>query len=370
MTQLFNQRGQFNSRKSVILYGKGNIGQEVMRILQRQGWNILCIFDQRAQPGEQINGVPIYHPDIAELSTSEKELPLIISIFNREVNIYEIAEKLRMKGFDDIIYFWDFHAQFPRELGDRFWLTDRNYYSSYQDEIEKVSLLWSDDHSRILFRDIIQSRLSGNLDQVDQHLNRDTIQYLPSDVPQWFPEQSLRFVDCGAFDGDTVEVLLDHGLPVESIAAFEPDIDNFNKLVKRMDNISRSNSLQMTLFPAAVGEQVEYLNFLFGNGESSSINFNKSGGSCICVELDSVLFGFKPNLIKMDIEGSEPGALLGASRIIRENLPRLAICVYHLADHIWKIPLSIQKISSKYRLYLRVHSYNGFDTVLYAVPNL
>ena len=70
----------------------------------------------------------------------------------------------------------------------------------------------------------------------------------------------------------------------------------------------------------------------------------------------------------MDIEGSEPEALLGAKDIIQTDLPRLAICAYHLADHIWKIPLLVHNFSNKYKLYLRVYSFNGFDVVMYAIP--
>jgi hypothetical protein len=73
------------------------------------------------------------------------------------------------------------------------------------------------------------------------------------------------------------------------------------------------------------------------------------------IALDEALPGFKPTLIKMDIEGAEPEALKGAIGIIKESRPQLAICVYHKFDHYWRIPLFIDSLKCGYRLYLRQH---------------
>ena len=70
----------------------------------------------------------------------------------------------------------------------------------------------------------------------------------------------------------------------------------------------------------------------------------------------------------MDIEGAEEQALIGAKQTIINNRPKLAICVYHKLDDIWKIPNIILKYNSSYKLFLRHYTYSENDTVLYAVP--
>ena len=72
--------------------------------------------------------------------------------------------------------------------------------------------------------------------------------------------------------------------------------------------------------------------------------------------------------LKMDIEGAELDALHGAERTIRRTRPRLAICVYHRAEHLWEIPLFVRDLGLGYDFYLRSLGRYGFDVVMYAVP--
>ena len=71
--------------------------------------------------------------------------------------------------------------------------------------------------------------------------------------------------------------------------------------------------------------------------------------------------------IKMDIEGSEYQALLGAKQIIKEKVPKLAISVYHNPEDIVQIPRLILSLRKEYKFYIRHYSSTGFDTILYAV---
>ena len=70
----------------------------------------------------------------------------------------------------------------------------------------------------------------------------------------------------------------------------------------------------------------------------------------------------------MDIEGAEPGALLGARGLIQQHRPILAICVYHLQEHLWEIPQMLREMVADYNFHLRPHDREGWDLVCYAVP--
>ena len=73
-------------------------------------------------------------------------------------------------------------------------------------------------------------------------------------------------------------------------------------------------------------------------------------------------------MIKMDIEGAEYDSLHGASRMIARDKPLLAICVYHTQNDIWRIPLLVHSMLPDHLLFLRAYEGDGFQTVMYAVP--
>ncbi len=72
------------------------------------------------------------------------------------------------------------------------------------------------------------------------------------------------------------------------------------------------------------------------------------------------------DFIKMDIEGGEMDALIGAERTIRSHRPRLAISVYHSLDDFVSIPNWIAGLKLGYKLYLDHFTIHEEETVLFA----
>ena len=74
----------------------------------------------------------------------------------------------------------------------------------------------------------------------------------------------------------------------------------------------------------------------------------------------------KIDYIKMDIEGAEYDTLIGATRVIKEFKPSLAICVYHRNDSaagiydedILRIPMLVKRLVSDYKCSLVNTEYN------------
>ena len=72
------------------------------------------------------------------------------------------------------------------------------------------------------------------------------------------------------------------------------------------------------------------------------------------------------DFIKMDIEGSELGALRGAESTIRSCRPKLAISLYHRPEDFFSIPFWIDSLGVGYRMYLEHYSIHQEETVLFA----
>jgi len=350
-----------------ILYGAGNTGRDVMALLRRKGKDVAFFLDAKAQPGMQVEGCPVYAPASIPPGKRQPELPVIVCIFNRDVDVLVIVEMLRAQGWRSVITFIEFHARHADSLGDRFWLSSPDVYERDSDRIAAVGQLWADEKSRILYRDMLSSRCSGHVEDMPRP-SLGEIQYFPSDVAGWLPHEPLRLTDIGAYDGDTLRAIASLGLSVEAYAAFEPDMDSFKKLCDATKHLLVTQNTTVNLWPCGVSSHAELVTFACGLGESSHVAPDGAGVSIPCVGLDEVLRGFRPNMIKMDIEGAEPQALTGAKDLLVENRPRLAISIYHCPDHLWTIPLAVAELKCDYDLYMRVHGYNLLEVVLYAVP--
>lgn len=106
------------------------------------------------------------------------------------------------------------------------------------------------------------------------------------------------------------------------------------------------------------------LRFSAGLGTSSVVD--KNGDVKIKVyKLDDVVES--ATFIKMDIEGSEQKALKGAKRLIERDSPKLAICIYHSLEDIWKIPQLIKEINPDYKIYIRNYTDRIDETVCYGI---
>ncbi|WP_165974084.1 FkbM family methyltransferase [Marinitoga lauensis] len=173
-------------------------------------------------------------------------------------------------------------------------------------------------------------------------------------------------VNCGAYTGDTIKQLNQKVGKVKSIACFEPDKNNYSNLINYLHANKENIAEYIITFPCGVYSKNEIR--YFSEGDNTNSRISENGNTAIqVIKLDDALLNYKPTLIQMDIEGSELEALHGAEKIIKENYPDLAICVYHSPEHIWEIPLFIKSLNKNYQLYLR--NYTGYisETVLYAV---
>jgi FkbM family methyltransferase len=261
-------------------------------------------------------------------------------------------------GFARVVNMVEYQNLFPDDRTFRYWLAPRAFYQPFSREIEQLSASLADDISRAWLDAILAFRLSGNYARLPAASPAD--QYAPGDLPRW--PNPMRFIDCGAYNGDTIEQFSRRGYRFDAIAAFEPDAGNFSKLARRAAAHGPA-----VCFPCGVGSSTSLVRFQSGAGMAS--RSSPDGDSAIqCVAIDEALGNFEPTLIKMDIEGAELDGLCGARGVIAASRPGLAICVYHQPAHLWQVPLLISSWNLGYSLYFRGHGHNSFDLVLYAIP--
>lgn len=149
------------------------------------------------------------------------------------------------------------------------------------------------------------------------------------------------FVDAGAFFGDSIIVL--QQLKPKKIIAFEPSEKNSQELIEM---VGKNNWKNVLLKKEGLGEKKKISKFEERVAGSEIIS---RGNKKIKVNtIDSL--NTEINLIKMDIEGSELGAIRGAEKTIKKYKPVLIICLYHRGQDFFEIPKLIKKWIPEYNL--------------------
>lgn len=358
--------------KEKIVYGAGTWGRALADFLRKKGeMSVACFIDSYRKDAE-VDGIPLLKID----QIQDKSMDLCVTF---DSPTEEFISDLKNKGFSKTYFLDDIFAEsedfFDSLRPRRFWDVPDNLaiLSRNEARISRLRGILKDEKSKNLLDRIVQFRSS--LHSKD-YIKPEGKQYFPSDVPVFSGINELRFVDAGAFRGDTLKSLYkmasEREIQVASCVCFEPDSGNFPYLISEASQ-RKSN---IFLYPTAVWSKREFLCFKELSNEPTASYVCRSTPSShenshvLGVSIDECLYSMRPNFIKMDIEGAELQALEGASKTIKDFRPTLAICLYHTPTDLWEIPLRIYDICDNYGMYLRVHGRFLYETVLYCVPSV
>lgn len=223
---------------------------------------------------------------------------------------------------------------------------------------------------------LIKSKLSDQLskDVLDSHLTlRETGDFSQlivtdrADLP--FLNTALKnklfhYLDCGGYDGSTaIDFHRKFTNQLKSVTVVEPDPENLLKIQSALGSYNFYET-PYRILNAAVSGEVGEAHFQAGMGTASALS--TEGRLAIkTVSLSSLNIPF-PSYIKLDIEGTECGAILASKRYLLKERPFLGISVYHAPDDLLVIAEFLMK-ETDYQLFIRCHGPNGEDLMLYAI---
>ena len=178
------------------------------------------------------------------------------------------------------------------------------------------------------------------------------------------------FVDCGCFDGATCysfAAWCGHK-GFDRIYSFEADPKNYARCKELLAPLGKCE-----LYPYGTSDSAKKVYFASDGFETSCIiskeeaeKRNFEGVEQIETRaLDNVLNGKRVTFIKMDIEGAEYEALIGARRLIMENRPRMAISVYHKYEDFVTLADLVLGMHPDYRISFRHYGFDDLETVMY-----
>ena len=350
--------------RDIFLYGAGNLGKKLKASLEVSGILVKGLIDRRAAV-LRAQGIDVL--TLKETATVPKERSIVIlaALFSLEEEPV-LRDSLTKAGFSRVVALHEIDwqsfdsAAFCRNIFIGDYDIKRDFARDEADVLAAYAL-WQTQAERDYYMTHIEAYLRGDFSIFPAPLPL-RLQYAAHDVPE---EVDMRFfVDCGAFDGDTLRALSAAGRKIHDYLAFEPQQELGARIRASAEALAIPRAM---IVPCGISSKVQQIRFGTAQEGKSAVKREATGAHVIqCVSLDTMFAGEAPTFIKMDIEGMEIDALRGAENLIRVHHPQLAICVYHDMSHIWRIPLLLREFYSGYRFYLRNYQYMGLETVVYA----
>lgn len=347
-TQSVWQRLQ-QEKRPIVLYGMGDGADKILRVFAEKKIQASAVFaSDEFVRGHCFAGFQVQKlSDVVE--QFGEDIVIVLSFASQRPELLARFDELNAR-------FALVAPDVPVAGGGLF---DLDYLNQHRQELERVYDWLADDTSRQVFSNVINFKISGKIAYL-----RDCA----TDKREIF-EQVLRprpdehFADLGAYNGDTIRELLQYtGGRYASITALEPDRRNFRKLSQYATDQLGDH---VQLVQAGGWSEDTVLTFAARAGRNSALA--QKGIETPMRALDSVLNGAPCTLLKLDVEGAEHQALLGAQNTIRTYRPRINLACYHRNADLFDLPALVKELCPDYRLYLRHHPYvPAWDVNLYA----
>lgn len=343
--------------KPAWIFGAGQFGRDLCRAMQMVGHPVAGFVETKPSASE-VMGLPVL--DWPQWAAAHAEAPMCVGIFNRGMPLDQLEAMARQAGAQDVFLPWDLYRMVMPQMGWRFWLSEPERILDQIDAFASALECMDDAVSQRCMLDIAAFRLG--LNTAYGSFKHSENQYFNPLTLTDFQGKAIRFVDGGAYNGDTYLELC--GMTeVETAHLFEPDAANFAQLTRHVSPTGR----KAQCLPLGLADSYRILSFNAGSGEGASIS--ETGTAHIAVAaLDDVLAGHTVDFIKLYVEGAELQALQGARKLIQRSRPVLALSLYHLPQDLWELPLVLADLCEDYRFHVRQHYFNTFESVLYAVP--
>ena len=325
--------------RPIILYGTGNGADKIIDACESYYIKIDAVFasngfvrnrtfrdmpvksydDIIAEYGEDIIILPAFGTSIPEVMAYFKELAAKHTVIIPEVPLYGGG------------------------------IFDAEYLETHREDLEDVYSLLADDTSRRLFEDAVRFRITGDIKYLSLcESMEDSMRNIPG-----FEEVEYA-LDGGAFKGDSATDMLEAIPGIKQIVACEPDPKTYKKLQLFAEGeIARGIVVPVE---AALSDKTGFSESVTSGSRGSGITGKNRRAKVSEVKLDTVdnIIGTSTvDYIKLDVEGFEKEAIMGASETLERERPILSVSVYHRTDDIWYIPRLVKEKLGEYTLYLR-----------------
>ena len=347
--------------KPILLLGCGHFGQTTRARLQSSGTEIAGFVDNDPRKwGGTCAGLPVMSLQMA-VERYGTNVPIVNCVYTGR----SMEVDLKRRGYNILPYSTLAFSR-PDVLIPHGSMDNPAKLAAHRSKILEASALWSDDASREEY--LAQIRFRATLDGPMPPFLDPATTYFPDNIVEL--KRDEVFVDCGAFDGDSIRAFLRRsGGWFGGAIGIEADPENAGRLKSFIAGLPKAYAKHVRVVEAAVGAEKGTVTFqVTGTAESTFVGSTQGRQIQVpCRPLDEILANDQPSYIKMDIEGAEPLALAGAPPKPFAGTPQFWPCVSITTLPTYGISLSRSALSDRYEFFLRRYSDDLWEQVCYAV---
>jgi FkbM family methyltransferase len=349
----------------LVLYGAGNLGIEAAHRLRRSGVTPAAFADDTpGKQGQTIAGLPVLSPQAA-LEAFGPSTVFVITVHNPTASFIRVRRRLQQISDARVISFLQLAWACPDVFLPYLSFEAPQQVLAKAPEIRRTFDLLADAESCRQFVAHLKFRLWLDFEALPPSENGN---YFPADILAGLAADTT-FVDCGAFDGDTIRLFLAHqGGKFGRILAFEPDAGNYERLCTYVSSLDEAVRRRILTSHAGVGSRRGKLSFNATGNTGAALSDTGTTRVDVIPLSEAIPSEPAPLFIKIDVEGAESEALAGAAQVICDRHPVLAVSVYHRPDDLWQLPLALHSLNPASRLFIRTLGEDGMDIVCFAVP--
>lgn len=349
---------KLNSASHIFIYGAGQNGKFAADLLIKNGLKLSGFLDETLEKqGQSINNVKIFSPsEAAEKFTGN--ILVIISPFSPKHSFLRTEKKFLIYNWQ-VISFVHLGMIFPNIFLPFYFFDEAKNIINAKDKYLTLLNKLEDERSKQELIAHLAFRLDLDFNNLLEPIGIN-FEYFTAKL-----SSDIIYIDGGAYDGDSISAFIEvFKDKFNLILGFEPDKYNYNKLLKTIEGFPE---LREKIQVKQVGLWLD----------SNIIGFKSFGNTGSHIDLDalekmhvtSIDEVVPPNknlFIKLDVEGAEYEAIIGAKNSFIAGKTFAMIAVYHKANDLWRLSELISNINNNYKFALRSHAYDGADLMLYA----
>jgi len=337
----------------VYIWGCGRLGKFARVQCEKNGIAVKGYIDNDARKINSNQGV--FSCDILK----DNDVVIVASVYYPD--IIEQLENMNIKSY---IYYENL-AIMCSEYDTYYQAFERAFEELEENKEEYLSLypILADDLSKEIYANVMLYKMTMDVRYTIKAYELSIVQG-KTDFDELIvcklKDSRATFYDVGGFDGESTKDFIECIGEYEKIYYFEPD-KNLMDISKK--ELAEKNDI--VYVQAVVGKEKGYEQYEPIGGGAGSVS--KEGQEKVDVVTLDNFVSENMSYIKMDVEGYEMNALLGARRFITEHSPVLSVSVYHKPGDMHQLIKYILSINPNYKVYIRHYTKCYADTRCYFI---